>query len=54
MSRTKHLLHRARKHFCSDVLSAEQNRSLQHKWVRSVSMLGEKWLLNKPLERQAK
>ena len=53
MSRAKHLLHRARKHFCSDVLSPEQNRSLQHKWVRSVSMLGPKWLLHKPMEKRA-
>lgn len=52
MSRTKHLLHRARKHFCSDVLSPQQNRRLQHKWVRCVSMLGDKWLLAKPQEKR--
>lgn len=27
------------------------NRANQRKWVRSVRMLGDKWLLAKPVER---
>jgi hypothetical protein len=30
----------------------EINRANQLKWVRSIRMLGDKWLLAKPMERK--
>jgi len=30
----------------------EVNRSNARKWIRSVELLGEKWLLAKPIRRQ--
>jgi hypothetical protein len=30
----------------------EVNRSNARKWLRSVELLGEKWLLAKPIRRQ--
>ena len=53
MSRIKALIRRARLHYCSDVLTAEQNKRHQHKYVRSVVWLGDRWLLSKPMERRA-
>jgi hypothetical protein len=29
------------------------NRANQRKWVRSIRMLGDKWLLAQPIERKA-
>ena len=52
MSRIKSLLRRARLHYCSEFVSNEQNRRNQHKWVRAVDLLGDKWLFGKPLERK--
>lgn len=33
-------------------VSREINRSNQRKWVKAVRMLGNKWLLSKPIERK--
>ena len=35
-----------------DSVSRETNRANQRKWVRSLRMLGNKWLLAKPMERK--
>ncbi|CAB4130609.1 hypothetical protein UFOVP133_5 [uncultured Caudovirales phage] len=35
-----------------DNVSRETNRANQRKWVRSLRMLGDKWLLAKPMERK--
>jgi len=35
-----------------DYVSRETNRSNQRKWVQSLRMLGDKWLLAKPLEKR--
>lgn len=45
------LLTRVRKHFNSDMVSPSTNRHNQRAWVRSVRMLGDKWLLAKKVER---
>jgi hypothetical protein len=39
------LLTKVRTHFNCDLVSREQNRSNQRKWVRAVRMLGDRWLL---------
>lgn len=52
MSRVKALLRRARLHYCSEFVSDQQNRRNQHKWVRAVNRLGDKWLFGKPQERR--
>ena len=46
------LLSRVRKHYCSEVLSRDANRSLQRKWVRSLRFLGNRWLLAQPMEKR--
>ena len=33
-------------------VSRETNRANQRKWVRSLRMLGDKWLIAKPMERK--
>jgi len=38
------LLRRARRHFSSDVLTRQQNRANQRKWIRMIRLLGDKWL----------
>ncbi len=43
------ILRRARRHFCSDVLTRQQNRNLMRKWVRMIRILGDKWLA-RPME----
>lgn len=52
MSKIKPLILRARKHFNNPLAPAHVNRHNQKAWVRSVLMLGEKWLLAKPVERK--
>jgi len=38
--------------FCSELVPREHNRSYQRQWVRSVRMLGDKWLLAKTQSRE--
>jgi hypothetical protein len=45
------LLVRARRHFNSDVLTREQNRNLQRKWVRAIRELGQNWIMLRKLEK---
>jgi hypothetical protein len=35
-----------------DHVSRETNRANQRKWIQSIRMLGDKWLLAKPLEKR--
>lgn len=48
------LLCRVRQIFNSDYVPQQINRANQRKWVRSVRMLGDKWLIykNQPLVKQ--
>lgn len=39
------LLIRARKHFATDYVSHNTNRRYMRQWIRSVRLLGDKWLL---------
>lgn len=49
------LLRRARRHFRSDVLTRQQNRNLQRKWIRMIRLLGDKWLaIPQELQRDEK
>lgn len=52
MNQVKLLLRRARKHFNSSWVPAHVNKHNRKAWVRSVLMLGDKWLLAKPIERK--
>ena len=45
------LLRMARRLWGVEYLPPEINRLNQLKWARSVSMLGDKWLLAKPVKR---
>ena len=40
------LIRRATRHFCSPHLTRAQNKSLRRKWLASVQMLGQRWLLH--------
>jgi len=40
-----HMLKRARRLFNSEYVSPQINRANQRKWVRSLRLLGDKWLL---------
>ena len=46
------LLTRARKHFVHDLAPTHTSRHNMRQWVRSVRLLGDKWLIAKPLERR--
>lgn len=46
------ILARVRRHFNSDLVPASTNRHNARQWVRSVRMLGDKWLLAQPLRSQ--
>ena len=45
-------LAQARRLFDSPFTSREVNRANQLKWVRSIRLLGDKWLLATPYVRQ--
>ena len=44
-------LRHVRKLFNSEWIPPEHNRSYQRQWVRQVRLLGDKWLLAKPIQR---
>lgn len=46
------LRQKARRMFSSPLVPDHINRANQRKWVRSVLMLGDKWLLAKKVERR--
>ena len=46
------LLRRVRRHFSSDLVPMHVNRANRRAWVRSVRLLGDKWLLHTPQERR--
>jgi len=45
-------LRRARQHFNNPYIPREHNRSYQRQWIRQIRLLGDKWLLAKPIERK--
>ena len=45
-------LTRVRRLFNSEFVPAHTNRHNQRAWVRSIRLLGDKWLLAKPLNSQ--
>lgn len=45
------MLKRVRRHFNSPFVPEAVNRANRRKWVRSVRLLGEKWLLATPVKR---
>ncbi len=44
-------LRHVRQLFNSTWIPPEHNRSYQRQWVRQVRLLGDKWLLAKPVQR---
>lgn len=50
---SKQLLRRARLLFCNPLAPAAVNRHNQRQWVRSVRLLGDRWLLARQVERRA-
>jgi hypothetical protein len=44
-------LRRVRQLFASDLAPPAVNRANQRKWVRSVRLLGDRWLYAKPVGR---
>lgn len=46
------LLRRVRRHFSSDLVPMHVNRANRRAWVRSVRLLGNRWLLAQPVERR--
>ncbi len=46
------MLTKARVLFNVDYIPPEINRANQRKWVRSVRLLGDKWLLAKHIQRK--
>ena len=47
------LLIRARSHFVHDMAPRDLQRANMKKWVASIRMLGDKWLMLRTLERQS-
>jgi hypothetical protein len=47
-----HMLKRARRLFNSEYVSPEINRANQRKWIRSVRLLGDRWLLAQYIEKK--
>lgn len=47
-------LTQARRLFNSEFMDKHQNRELRRRWVRSLRMLGDKWLLANKQEKQWK
>ena len=45
-------LKKVRKLFNVDYVPAHQNRHNQRAWVRSVRILGDRWLLSKQVEKK--
>ena len=45
------LLRRVRRHFIHDMAPSHTARHNMRAWVRSVRLLGDKWLFAKPIER---
>lgn len=45
-------LKKVRKLFNVDYVPAHQNRHNQRAWVRSIRILGDRWLLSKQVERK--
>lgn len=50
MKTFQELRQKARKNWNSDLVPAHINQANQRRWVRAVLMLGEKWLLAKPVQ----
>jgi len=48
-----HMLTKARSLFNVEYMPSEINRANQRKWVRSVRLLGDKWLLAKHVQKKA-
>jgi hypothetical protein len=46
------MLKQARELWNVEDVSRETNRINQRKWIKAVRMLGDKWLLSKPIERK--
>jgi len=46
------MLTKARELFSVDYVPQEINRANQRKWIRSIRLLGDKWLLAKTIERK--
>lgn len=44
-------LRRVRKMFSNPFIPTDHNRSYQRQWVRQVRLLGDRWLLAKPVPR---
>ena len=44
-------LRRAIRLYGSEYVSRAENKALRIKWLRSVALLGDKWLLAKPAKR---
>ena len=47
------LLRRARSHFVHDMAPRDLQRKNMRNWVRSIRMLGDKWLMNRVLVRSS-
>ena len=47
------MLKRVRRHFNSDMVPMAVNRANRRAWVRSVRLLGDRWLFAKPVERRS-
>ncbi len=47
------LLRRARRHFNCEFVSRDINRANQRKWIKAIRMLGDKWLIARPMERRS-
>ena len=50
---TRQLILKARNLWNVDYVPAHINKANRHKWIRSVLMLGDKWLLSTPVERKS-
>lgn len=46
------LLRRARQHFVHSMAPRHIQRANMRSWVRALRMLGDKWLLARPMERR--
>lgn len=47
------MLVKARELFSVDYIPQQINRANQRKWIRSIRLLGDKWLLAKQIERKS-
>ena len=45
------MLTRARRHFNSSFVPESTNRANRLKWVRSIRLLGDRWLLAQPVSK---